>query len=192
MKLHFNFNYLPNTLSIIRIALTPLFIYLFWQEGNLFIVGIIIFSIAALTDWYDGYVARKYDSISNIGMFLDPLADKVLIWSAFICCALKGLFAWWMIAVIIARDFFVTTLRISTRMKKINLPTSRIAKYKTAGQFSVLYTIFLYILLDNSSILLASNFLMLIIVGLSIYTSIDYGIQHYTLKKHLKGIKPTK
>ncbi|MEJ2628695.1 MAG: CDP-alcohol phosphatidyltransferase family protein, partial [bacterium] len=71
---------LPNQLSIFRIVLTPLFVLLFLSENIILrYVSLGVFTIAVLTDWYDGYIARKYNNVSTGGKFLDPLADKILV-----------------------------------------------------------------------------------------------------------------
>ena len=76
MKKSMQWASLPNIVSMIRILLTPLFVYLFWQQGHLFLLSILVFTIAALTDWFDGYLARMLGHTSAWGAFLDPLADK--------------------------------------------------------------------------------------------------------------------
>ena len=74
---------IPNFLSFMRIVFTPLFIWLLFQGGNLLFCAILIFTIAALTDLYDGYIARRFGQATEFGNFLDPAADKILIFSTF-------------------------------------------------------------------------------------------------------------
>ena len=76
---------LPNQLTILRIILTPIFLYLFLSEDPLLIqISIGVFIVAALTDWYDGWLARKFNYITDWGKFWDPLADKILTSAAFL------------------------------------------------------------------------------------------------------------
>ena len=98
----------------------------------------VIFIIASITDAYDGYYARKYDQVTPEGKFLDPLADKILVSSAFISFALMGIIEFWMVGLIIFRDLFVTGLRMAMERKGLSLVTSTIAKTKTAIQMGII------------------------------------------------------
>ena len=98
----------------------------------------VIFIIASITDAYDGYCARKYDQITREGKFLDPLADKILVSSAFISFALMGIIEFWMVGLIIFRDLFVTGLRMTMERKGLSLVTSTVAKAKTATQMGII------------------------------------------------------
>src|SRR5699024_2831955 len=116
---------IPNKITLSRICLIPIFIIVLsvpldwgqWQIGATtlpithFVAGI-IFLIASLTDWLDGYYARKYNLITNMGKFLDPLADKLLVSAAFILLVELQLAPAWVIIIIISRDFAITGIRI--------------------------------------------------------------------------------
>jgi len=99
---------------------------------------LVIFIIASITDAYDGYYARTYDQITPEGKFLDPLADKILVSSAFISFALMGIIEFWMVGLIIFRDLFVTGLRMTMERKGLSLVTSTLAKAKTATQMGII------------------------------------------------------
>lgn len=133
---------LPNLLSIIRIILTPLFIYFFF--GNLWmqLLSLIIFTVAALTDTYDGYFARRCKLSTKFGLILDPIADKVLIISAFAVFAYINMIGWWIVCVFLIRDLFVISLRIKMLYEGSCLITSKLAKYKTIFQFIAVYLLF--------------------------------------------------
>ena len=104
---------LPNLLTLFRIFLTPVFIVCLFEDFNgAQLWALIIFIIASITDAYDGYYARKNDMVTDTGRFLDPLADKILVSSAFISFAIMGLIDFWMVGLIIFRDLFVTALRL--------------------------------------------------------------------------------
>jgi CDP-diacylglycerol---glycerol-3-phosphate 3-phosphatidyltransferase len=131
---------LPNQLTILRIILTPVFLALFLSDHPLLKqISLGVFIIAALTDWYDGWLARKFNYITSWGKFWDPLADKILTSSAFIGFAVLGLIPFWMVIIILVRDFIITTLRAYADYKGKTFPTSYYAKWKTFLQMTFLY-----------------------------------------------------
>ena len=134
---------LPNQLTILRIILTPIFLYLFLSIDPLLIqISIGVFLVAALTDWYDGWLARKFNYITDWGRFWDPLADKILTSTAFLGFVFVGLLQLWMVLLIILRDLIITLLRIYAESREYNFVTNYYAKWKT-----VLQMVFLYYLL---------------------------------------------
>lgn len=131
---------LPNQLTVLRIILTPVFLVLFLAEDPLLKqISLGVFIIAALTDWYDGWLARKYNYITTWGKFWDPLADKILTSTAFVAFVVLKLIPLWMVVVIIARDFMITGLRAYADYKGKSFPTSYYAKWKTFIQMAFLY-----------------------------------------------------
>jgi CDP-diacylglycerol--glycerol-3-phosphate 3-phosphatidyltransferase len=136
---------LPNQLSLLRILLTPVFAYLLFLDSlTAQLASFIVFTVASLTDWYDGYFARKFGIISTWGKFLDPLADKILISSCFICFSVKGYIPFWMVIIILIRALLITILRSYGVLKRKPMKTNFLAKVKTFGQFTILYIIFIY------------------------------------------------
>tara|TARA_B100000609_G_C17208387_1_gene432359 strand:- start:1599 stop:2195 length:597 start_codon:yes stop_codon:yes gene_type:complete len=141
---------LPNALTIFRVILTPIFIYLLFNSSmysNL--SALIIFILASVTDAFDGYYARKYNIETEFGNFLDPLADKILVSSAFISFYLLDLIKLWMVVVILSRDFFITCLRIVMKKNGQSLKTSRIAKSKTAVQLILIIFILIFLAVEK-------------------------------------------
>ena len=141
---------LPNALTIFRVILTPIFIYLLFNSSmysNLY--ALIIFILASVTDAFDGYYARKYNIETEFGNFLDPLADKILVSSAFISFYLLDLIKLWMVVVILSRDFFITCLRIVMKKNGQSLKTSRIAKSKTAVQLILIIFILIFLAVEK-------------------------------------------
>jgi len=135
---------LPNQLTILRIILSPVFLFCFlseivWMKQ----LSIAIYIIAALTDWYDGWLARKFNYITSWGKFWDPLADKILTSSAFIGFAIVDLIPWWMVSIIVGRDLLITILRIFSDLKNYQFTTSYYAKWKTMLQMIFLYYLLL-------------------------------------------------
>lgn len=142
---------LPNQLSILRIILTPPFV-ITYLVGNLSLnyVSFFIFFVASMTDYYDGILARRYGITSLWGRFLDPLADKILLSSAFIVFALAGVIDVWMVTIIVIRDIIITTLRSYAMFKEKPIVTSILAKAKTFSQVTVIYFIFIFVLLQKT------------------------------------------
>ena len=116
---------IPNKITVSRILLIPVFVIVMmfdfgWGNMTLFgaemqvnyFVGALIFIVASATDWVDGFYARKYNLVTNLGKFLDPLADKLLVSAAFILLVEIGLAPAWIVIVIISREFAVTGLRL--------------------------------------------------------------------------------
>ncbi|MDH7604860.1 MAG: CDP-diacylglycerol--glycerol-3-phosphate 3-phosphatidyltransferase [Melioribacter sp.] len=135
---------LPNQLTVLRIILTPIFLYLFLNGEPLFIqISLGVFIIAAITDWYDGWLARKFNYITEWGKFLDPLADKILTSTVFLAFVFVGILELWMVILIIARDILITLLRIYADYKKVSFSTSYSAKWKTFFQMLFLYYLLL-------------------------------------------------
>lgn len=131
---------LPNQLTILRIVLSPVFLFLFLSYDPLMKqISVSVFIIASLSDWYDGWLARKFNYISEWGKFMDPLADKILVSTAFIGFVLVGLVEWWMVAIIVIRDFTITFLRIIADRKGDVFTTSYYARWKTLLQMIFLY-----------------------------------------------------
>jgi CDP-diacylglycerol---glycerol-3-phosphate 3-phosphatidyltransferase len=133
---------LPNQLTLLRILLTPVFVFcLLADSAPPRQISLLIFVIAALTDWYDGWAARKLGYTSRIGKFMDPLADKVLSSAALLSFSWLGLVDAWMVWVVIVRDFLITGLRTMAEFHDQPIVTSRSAQAKTFGQFVVIYYI---------------------------------------------------
>jgi CDP-diacylglycerol---glycerol-3-phosphate 3-phosphatidyltransferase len=132
----------PNQLTTARIILTPIFVYLLLQQEALYIhLATVVFILAAFTDYYDGLVARKYGHVTEVGKFLDPLADKVLVVSGLLTFVALGFIPLWMVLVIVARDVVITLLRVYARFTERSIVTSVIAKWKTFSQMVLMYLI---------------------------------------------------
>jgi CDP-diacylglycerol--glycerol-3-phosphate 3-phosphatidyltransferase len=133
---------LPNSLTLTRIFLVPLLVVVLLTkfEGRLILgvskelVGAAIFALASLTDWLDGYLARRRDQVTPLGQVIDPLADKLLISAALISLVQMGLAAAWMVAIIIGREFAVTGLRSLAYARGVAMPASPLGKIKMAAQ----------------------------------------------------------
>jgi len=176
---------IPNQLTLFRFILTPIFYILILQpdESSRLWAGILFF-LASLTDWYDGYFARRFGLVTRWGQFMDPLADKLLVSTALFVLAQLHYLMWWMVIVIILRDFMVTSLRIFALYIGRPIITSVIAKWKTFLQMAFIFALLIYlnipglpdIKLNNSADpwLLWSTLILSLIVILTLYSGIYY------------------
>jgi CDP-diacylglycerol--glycerol-3-phosphate 3-phosphatidyltransferase len=126
---------LPNALTLSRIFLVPLLVVVLLTRTELWeLIGAAIFGVAALTDWLDGYLARRRRQVTTLGTMLDPVADKMLISAAFISLVQTGLAPAWMVVVIVGREFAVMGLRMVAAEKGITISASPLGKGKMATQ----------------------------------------------------------
>ena len=133
---------LPNFLTLTRIFLVPLLVVVLLTkfEGRMIlgiskdVVGAAIFAVASITDWLDGYVARRRKQVTPLGQVIDPLADKLLTSAAFISLVQMGTAPAWMVAIIIGREFAVTTLRSLAYARGVAIPASPLGKIKMVAQ----------------------------------------------------------
>ena len=155
--------HIPNILTVMRIFLTPIFIIcLFSDFFGAQLWALVIFIVASITDAYDGYLARKNNMVTNTGRFLDPLADKILVSSAFISFSIMGLIDIWMVALIIFRDLFVMGLRFLMSRRGFIMITSKIAKSKTGVQVGIIIFSLLFLTLKGFNWVLLEDYLIFI------------------------------
>lgn len=141
---------IPNQLTIARLGLCGFFVISMsftWPFAAT--TALVIFSVASLTDWLDGMLARRWNLITDLGKLLDPLADKILISAAFISLIERGLAPMWMVVVIIAREFLITGLRIVAANKHLILAAERAGKHKTITQIVCILTSLSYLSLSE-------------------------------------------
>jgi CDP-diacylglycerol--glycerol-3-phosphate 3-phosphatidyltransferase len=142
---------LPNTLTLVRIFLVPLLVVVLLTEfeGRRILgvskelVGAAIFAVASLTDWLDGYLARRRRQVTWLGQMLDPIADKLLTSAAFISLVQLNLAPAWMVALIIGREFAVTALRSLAHTRGLTIPASPLGKIKMASQVAAILLLLL-------------------------------------------------
>lgn len=132
-----------NKITLIRIAMIPFFIYFAMQctTGGQ-ITALALFCVASFTDFLDGYVARKYNQVTDFGKFVDPLADKLLVTAALLVFIEKGVFPAWMVFVILARELIITSLRNVAAAKGRVLAATWTGKVKTCVQIAGIILIF--------------------------------------------------
>ena len=133
---------LPNALTATRIFLVPLLVVVLLTnfEGRLIfgirkeLIGAAIFGLASITDWLDGYLARRRKQVTTLGQMIDPIADKLLTSAAFVSLIQMGLAPAWMVAIIIGRELAVTTLRSIAYARGVVIPASPLGKVKMVAQ----------------------------------------------------------
>jgi len=172
---------LPNAITLGRIFLVPLLVVVLLTEfeGRRVlgvpkdVVGAGIFALASLTDWLDGYLARRRRQVTWFGQMLDPIADKLLTSAAFISLVQLNLAPAWMVALIIGREFAVTALRSLAYAKGITIPASSLGKFKMASQVTA---ILLLILAGGPLPMLATpGYVVLwVVMGLAVVSAVDY------------------
>ena len=188
-------------MSLIRIVLTPLFIILLFSDfGIAKISALFVFIIAAITDAYDGHLARKYNQVTPEGKFLDPLADKILVISTFISFAVIEIIDFWMVGLIIFRDLFITGLRLIMSSSGFEFVTSKLSKYKTAFQLTIIILTLIFISIEGLDMkifiptikFIKEYKIIYILTGfISIFTAYTGILYVYTnrlpIQKYLKG-----
>lgn len=171
----------PNKLTIARMIIVPflvIFLLTGWGgEANRYI-SLTLFVIASVTDWFDGYLARKNNLVTNFGKFMDPLADKLLVCSAMICMIdLKRLSAWFVI-IIIAREFIISGFRLIAAENGIVIAANYWGKFKTASQMIMIILLILHF--DGIFVILEQIFIWLSL-ALTIISLITYIWQNRTV-----------
>ena len=166
----------PNKLTVLRMILVPIFMVVFMVDAIPYntIISAFIFILASITDWLDGYLARKNNIVTNFGKFMDPLADKLLVTGALLCLMEKNAVSFWVVMIIIAREFIVSGLRLVAVTKGIVIAAGKMGKLKTVVQ---LIAISAAILLPASFVLFV-DILIYLSALLTIISGVDYLVQN--------------
>lgn len=165
---------LPNKITILRIFMIPIFLIFMLNPTIPYYnyIAAVIFIVACLSDALDGYIARKYNLISNFGKFMDPLADKLLVSSALICFAQLRLVPAWMIIVIISREFIISGFRLVASDNGIVIAASYWGKFKTTAQ--MIMSILLIINFEGKAINLIEQIFIYLSLILTVVSLLDY------------------
>lgn len=173
---------IPNFLTISRIILTPICIYLIIKQ--FYLLSLILFISASITDFFDGFIARKFNYISKVGAFLDPFADKFLVFGIFFTFYLNDIVIdKYILIMIVSRDLFVTVIRSLMEARGITMVTTLLAKIKTTIQFSIIIIIYFCLILNYEFIFPIIYQISLIMALITVYSGFDYFI------KNLKNLK---
>lgn len=166
---------IPNLLTIFRIALIPVLVLLLLSPSELSsILSVVVFSIASITDWLDGYLARKMNIVTNLGKFLDPIADKLLIAAALVMLVGLGRVPAWMVVVIIGREIAVTGLRSIASSEGIIIAASDLGKGKMILQISALIGLLLHYQYMGIDFHAVGMMLLWVALALTAWSGFDY------------------
>ena len=137
---------LPNKLTVLRVCMVPVFVvFMLWNGFGTAskYVAAAIFILASMTDWLDGYLARKNNLVTDFGKFMDPIADKLLVCSALICLVEKGALAAWIVIIIIGREFIISGFRLIAAENGVVIAANYWGKFKTASQMVMIILLIL-------------------------------------------------
>lgn len=174
---YFKKEYIPNLLSVFRILLIPLFVYLFMYDGyHGMLWGGAVFLLAGVTDVVDGFLARRYNWITDVGKLLDPLADKLMQIAAIICLYLRELIPVWLILTIIAKELLmIGGATLILKRGKIYVHSDWYGKLGT----TVFYAVVVIIILIDNRYPNVSNLLSILLLLLTLFTFVMYYIKTY-------------
>lgn len=173
---------LANQLTLLRVILVPGFMYfllLGTDIGRFIALG--IFIVASITDFLDGYIARKYNMITKIGKFMDPLADKLLVTAALICFVQMGEISAWVVVIILSREFIVSIFRAVAAADGIVIAASMWGKYKTVSQIIMI----ILILINNYPFSLINIPMDVIFVWIATFMTVISGVDYIVKNKQV-------
>lgn len=167
---------LPNKLTIARVVVVPIFIVLFLFNYHL--IAFAVFILAALTDLIDGQIARKYNLVSNFGKIMDPLADKILVYSAFCLMVENGLIPGWMLIVILTREFIVAGMRTVAASEGLVVAAGMSGKIKTVLQMVAVPMLLLVPVISWQFWVTASMIVLWASLLMTVYSGVEYIYQN--------------
>jgi len=158
---------IPNILTLLRIIMIPIFYVVFFSDiTNSSLFAALIFIVASLTDWFDGFLARKWSLVTNFGKIMDPLADKLLVMTALGCLLTSFRIPAWAVIVILAREMAITGLRIIAASEGVVVAADMLGKFKTVFQMVAII------------LLLLNNFIGIYMLYIAIFFTILSGIDY--------------
>ncbi|MFA5389088.1 MAG: CDP-diacylglycerol--glycerol-3-phosphate 3-phosphatidyltransferase [Candidatus Omnitrophota bacterium] len=178
---------LANKLTISRIILAGIFIlFLFIKGPGAKFIALAVFLAACVTDYYDGYLARKTNGITSFGKLMDPIADKILILGAFLAFVEMEIIAAWMVIIIIARELVITGIRVMALSQKKILSAESGGKHKTISQMVAVISILIFLIIRDSGFgsgymehfEIGLEILMIIVVAMTLTSGISYMIKN--------------
>ena len=164
----------PNKLTVARMIIVPflvVFLLTGWGGDANRYISLALFVVASITDWFDGYLARKNNLVTNFGKFMDPLADKLLVCSALICMIELNRLPAWFVIIIIAREFIISGFRLIAAENGIVIAANYWGKFKTASQMIMIILLILHF--DGIFVVLEQIFIWLSL-ALTIISLITY------------------
>ncbi|MDD6325371.1 MAG: CDP-diacylglycerol--glycerol-3-phosphate 3-phosphatidyltransferase [Lachnospiraceae bacterium] len=169
---------LPNRLTVLRVCMVPVFVVFMLWDGlgsAAKYVAAAIFILASMTDWLDGYLARKNNLVTDFGKFMDPIADKLLVCSAMICLVEKGVLPAWIVIIIIGREFIISGFRLVASDKGVVIAASYWGKFKTVSQMLMV----ILLILDLGGVFNAiAQVLIWVALVLTVVSLVDYMVKN--------------
>jgi len=178
---------LANKITWGRLIISPffiLFLFIGGLKGEIF--SLLIFSFVSFGDFLDGYFARRRKEVTSTGKIMDPIVDKILVYSAFISFTQLHLVPFWMVIILIARDFLVMGLRVEAATKKKIISASKLAKTKTVSEYVVIFFIFLALISEGRGVPFENaEIITLLLMGIAVILSIISAVQYAVRFQHL-------
>lgn len=171
---------LPNTITLLRISIVPFLFILLSSPGefwSLVLAG--LFVIASVTDFFDGYLARKYQQITTMGKFLDPIADKIIVNTAMILMIPIGRIPAWIVAITIIRDLIVDVIRSIASAEGIYIQASILGKQKTVAQIVAVTALMIHYSIFGVNAHAVGIVILYVALFLTVYSGVDYFIKLY-------------
>ena len=166
---------LPNGITMLRVGIIPVLFFLLSDPGRMWsLIIAILFIMAALTDLLDGYVARKYHIVTNIGKFLDPIADKIIVNAAMILMIPIGRIPAWIVSLIIIRDFIVDGIRTIATSEGMIIDASKLGKRKTLCQIFAISALIIHYPFIGADAHIVGMVILYIALWLTIHSGVDY------------------
>ena len=184
---------LPNFLSLCRIAIIPILVYLLiFPDPLSSALAALLFLIGSLTDYLDGYLARRHRTVSNLGKILDPLADKLMIVAALIMLAAmdrpgEPVVPGWLVVVIVARETAVTVLRGIALSDGIVMEAEELGKYKFILQAFAVFALLLHYPYLGIDFYAAGMYFLLIAAVVAVWSGVDYYVKFFRLQRQETG-----
>ena len=167
-------------ITLARVALIPVYLVLMYlsggQAGIWMWLALALFIVASLTDYVDGYIARRYNQVSDFGKFLDPLADKLLTLAAMCMFCQWGSFPAWALMIVLTREFAVSGLRMVAGPKGKVIAAGKSGKFKTATTM-----VGLCVLMAFPNVAIVNLVVVAVIVLTTVYSGVEYFIQNWNV-----------
>lgn len=177
---------LPNKLTIFRVILIPFFVLCFYLPVIPFnnVVACVIFCVASITDFLDGYLARRDGLVTNFGKFMDPLADKLLVGAALICLIESGQLPAWAVVIIISREFIISGFRLIASDNGVVIAASYWGKFKTVTQMAMV--ILMLLNFPGAIFPVITRIVMWAAIILTVVSLVDYVLKNKDVLKDTK------
>ncbi len=185
----------PNILSMCRVFIIPILVVLLLFPGRLVrVVAAVLFVLASITDYLDGYVARKYQVVSSMGKFLDPMADKVLVMAVLVMLVSlqEGSVPAWMVVIILGREIIISGLRGAASARGVVIEAAELGKYKTILQIFALTGLLLHYEYFSIDFHLGGMYFLWAAMILGVWSGIDYFLKFWTVivKEQAEAVSP--